>query len=50
MQVVLITEQIRWLGVELEAAEKAGEKVIVAAHHPIGAGCARSTHMVNACY
>jgi len=37
--------QMRWLREQLAAAEAAGDKVIVASHHPIGEGSARATHM-----
>ena len=34
----------RWLDAELRAAELAGERVCVIAHHPIGQGSCRPTH------
>lgn len=40
-----LSRALRWLRKELAAAEHAGEKVVVAAHHPIGAGSGRPTHM-----
>lgn len=43
------TSQVSWLRSELAAAEQAGERVIVASHHPIGGGCARATHMAWNC-
>lgn len=38
-------QQLAWLRGELAAAEAAGERVIVAAHHQVGQGAARDTHM-----
>eukprot|EP00983_Pelagomonas_calceolata_P057740 1145201-Pelagomonas_calceolata.AAC.3 len=35
----------RWLKEELQAAEQAGERIIVSSHHPLGLGSARRTHM-----
>lgn len=37
--------QSEWLKAELSAAERAGEHVIVAAHHQIGKGAARESHL-----
>eukprot|EP00195_Chlamydomonas_chlamydogama_P007806 CAMPEP_0202892322 /NCGR_PEP_ID=MMETSP1392-20130828/2048_1 /ASSEMBLY_ACC=CAM_ASM_000868 /TAXON_ID=225041 /ORGANISM="Chlamydomonas chlamydogama, Strain SAG 11-48b" /LENGTH=308 /DNA_ID=CAMNT_0049576219 /DNA_START=49 /DNA_END=975 /DNA_ORIENTATION=- len=41
----LAAEQRSWLASQLTAAEAAGEKVIVASHHPIGGGSARPMYM-----
>jgi hypothetical protein len=41
----LTSRQLAWFRSELEAAEQAKEKVIVASHHQIGNGAARPTHM-----
>lgn len=41
----LTSGQLAWLDQQLAGAEHAGEKVIVASHHPIGRGSARPTHM-----
>lgn len=40
--------QLAWLASTLQAAEAAGERVVVASHHPVGgsaAGSARATHL-----
>lgn len=34
----------RWVEGELAAAAAVGERVLVAAHHPVGAGSGRATH------
>lgn len=39
------SQQLGWLRRELAAAEAAGQRVIVAAHHQVGVGAARPTHM-----
>ena len=36
--------QLAWLQAQLAAAEAAGERVIVAAHHQVGQGAVRATH------
>lgn len=38
-------EQMRWLSLELEIAERHGERVIVASHHQVSKGAARATHL-----
>lgn len=38
-------EQMQWLRSELAAADAAGDRVLVAAHHQVGQGAARATHM-----
>lgn len=41
----LTSRQLAWFKSEMEAAEEAKDKVIVASHHQIGNGAARPTHM-----
>lgn len=41
---ILRCRQLAWLQAELAAAEVAGERVIVAAHHQVGQGAVRPTH------
>jgi hypothetical protein len=38
-------QQLQWLRQELSAADAAGERVIVASHHQLGQGGARTTHL-----
>ncbi len=42
-------QQMKWLKEQLKAAEAAGRRVIVAAHHPLGTGAGRATHMAWNC-
>ena len=41
----LSAEQMSWLKGQLASAEAAGDRVLVAAHHPLARGSARETHL-----
>eukprot|EP00891_Asterochloris_glomerata_P001963 jgi/Astpho2/1963/Aster-x0511 len=41
----LSSAQMRWLRKELQQAADEGEQVVLASHHPLGKGCARTSHL-----